>query len=356
MKSGTIIFIYLFLISMYSGAQTSYQFQGREIAAGTKAHFLIPIVTGHDSTFIPVTVFNGIRKGKTLGITAGIHGYEYAPIIAAQKLIGTINPRELSGVVIIVQLAGLESFLGRSPYKSPVDGKNLNRTFPGRKDGSNTEKAAHFISEQIISRSDFFCDMHSGDAPEDLMSYGAYYRNSSMKTTSDISKAMAVSLGFDHVVVFNTDGKDYMKKDQASLYCTAEAFKRGIPSIDIECGRLGILEQNKVDMVEDAILRLLTHLNFLTGHDKVVLKSPNVISDRIYTPSSFTGIFYPLRKAGDDVKKGAKLGYLTNYFGEIMQTIYAETDGILLLILGTPPVNKGEDLAVIGKLQRSGSY
>ncbi|MEX2594939.1 MAG: hypothetical protein WD426_19395 [Anditalea sp.] len=40
---------------------------------------------------------------------------------------------------------------------------------------------------------------------------------------------MAIALGFDHVVIFSTDGKDYMKKDGLSLYCSAEAFKRGIP-------------------------------------------------------------------------------------------------------------------------------
>lgn len=340
-------------MSGFGMAQSSYYFQNEEIKAGAYKHFLIPIVTGRDSTFIPVSVFNGVRNGETLGITAGIHGYEYAPILGAQKLIHSINPQKLKGVVILVQLAGLDSFLGRSPYVSPVDRKNLNRSFPGYKNGSNTEKVANFITEQIISKSNYFLDMHSGDAPEDLMHYGAYYSNNSSPEISAKGKEMAYALGFDHVVVFNTDSKNYMKKEELSLYCTAEAFKRGIPSIDIECGRLGIVEQASVDQVESSVLNLLDYLKFLPlPMPKEKVDRPVVISNRISTSSKFNGIFYPAKKAGDQVTKGMKLGHITDYFGNILQTIYAGADGLLLLIITTPPINKGEDVTVIAKIDQ----
>jgi predicted deacylase len=352
MKKKISLLISMIFISGLVMAQTSYYFQNREIKSGTKQHFMVPIVTGHDSTFIPVSVFNGAKDGKTLGITAGVHGYEYAPIMGAQKLINSIDLEKLKGVVILVQLAGLDSFLGRSPYTSPVDGKNLNRSFPGSETGTNTEKVAKFITEHIISKADYFMDMHSGDAPEDLMRYAAYYSNSAMPEVSAKGKAMAVALGFDYVVIFNTDGKDYMKKDKLSLYCTAEAFKRGIPSIDIECGRLGIIEPVAVNMVEESVLNLLDYLNFLPlAHQKAERKLPVIIPRRIYTASKFDGIFYPARKAGDFVTKGMKLGHVTNYFGDILQTIYAEDDGLLLMIITTPPINKDEDLTVIAKVQ-----
>ena len=270
--------------------------------------------------------------------------------MAAQKLINSINPQKLKGVVILVQVAGLESFLGRSAYISPVDGKNLNRSFPGIINGTNTEKVANFISEQIISKTDYFLDMHSGDAPEDLMSYAAYYSNSDMPDISAKGKKMALALGFDHIVVFNTDGKNYMKKNEPSLYCTAEAFKRGIPSVDIECGRLGIMEPTAINKIEESVLNLLDHLGFLQFPQRNVEKhSPVIISSRIYIASKFDGIFYSDKKAGDRVSKGMKLGHITNYFGEVLQTIYAKEDGLLLLVIGTPPINKGEDVIVIAK-------
>ncbi|WP_281233895.1 M14 family metallopeptidase [Flavobacterium gelatinilyticum] len=344
-------YLFMLLFSCTTIAQSSYYFENKEIKPGTKEHFLIPVSTENNATLIPITVFNGIKNGKTLGITAGVHGYELSPIMAAQKLITSIDPAKLSGVVILVQIANLESFLGRSPYVSPVDGKNLGRTFPGSKDGTNTEKIADYITQNIIAKADYFLDMHSGDAPEDLIQYGAYYSNAAMPEISKTGREMAIALGFDRVVVFNTDGKKYMHKNELSLYCTAEAFKRGIPSIDIECGRLGIMEESAVKKNEQSVIRLLEHLNFLSlKSQKNKTKEPLIISDRIYTESKFDGIFYPEKKAGEYVKKGMKLGCVTNYFGEVLQTVYAEDDGLLMLIISTPAINKGESLTVIGKI------
>ena len=332
-------------------AQSSYQFDGRQIKPGTKQHFTIPIVSGKDTTIIPVTVFNGLKKGKTLGITAGVHGYEYAPILAAQKLISSIDPKNLSGVIILVQIANMESFRGRSPYISPADRKNLNRVFPGSANGTITERVADYITKNIIVKSDYFLDTHSGDAPEDLTAYGAHYSNSSMPAISKTGKEMAVSMGFDYVVTFDTDGKNYMNKNEPALYCTAEAFKRGIPAADIECGRLGMVEEAPVKKVESSVLNMLKHLKFMPDeHAEVQQQAPVMIKGRMYYSSKQTGIFYALKKAGEHVKKGMQLGYTTNYFGETVEKFYAQEDGLILLIIGTPAINKDEDVVVLGTL------
>lgn len=344
------LFITLFSISIVSAtvsAQSAFKFQNKLVATGTKEHFMVPISTNQDTTYIPVTVFNGIRNGKTIGITAGVHGYEYAPIMAGQKLINAINPKELNGIIILVQIANVESFKGRSPYVSPIDRKNLNRSFPGSADGTNTEKVANFITNNIIARSDYFLDIHSGDAPEDLIHYSAYYSNSNMPKISSIGKEMAKSMGFDYLVPFDTDGKAYLRKDQMSIYCSAEAFKRGIPAADIECGGKGITEPEAIAKIEKGVLNMLGYLKFISPQQAISIY-PKVVSNRIYIPSRFDGVFYPLKKAGDSVKKGTLLGYITDYFGQKLQDISAEHDGILMLILSTPPITKGEDVAVVG--------
>ena len=194
--------------------------------------------------------------------------------------------------------------------------------------------------------------MHSGDAPEDLMSYAAYYDNASMPAASNKGKEMAVSLKFDHVVVFNTNGKDYMKKDQLSLYCSAEAFKRGLPSIDIECGRLGVADPLLIEKIETGVMSLLKNLEMLPpGKEEDENREPLMITERRYISAGQSGIFYPLKTSGEYVSKGMKLGYITNYFGEEIETVYGTEAGILLLIIGTPPINKGETLVVIGKVE-----
>lgn len=353
MKRLVLLFVNAMMLSGLLRAQSSFTFNGVDIDPGTKQHFKINIIAGKDSTFIPVTVFNGIENGETLGITAGIHGYEYAPILGAQKLIKSIDPARLKGVVILVQVANLEGFLGRSPYLNPLDKKNLNRSFPGEEEGTITSKIAHYITENIISRADYFLDMHSGDAPEDLMKYAAYYSSSSMPEVTQKGREMAMSLGFEHIVVFDTNGKAYMEKDKPSLYTTAEAFKRGIPSIDIECGRLGLIENEAVSKIEDAVLNLLGYLKFTQEKPRSELLTPLIISKRIYIESGHDGFFYPQKKAGDYVIKGMKLGYVTNLFGEILVTLYAEEDGLILMILSTPPINKGEDAIVLAKVNNS---
>lgn len=337
-------------LSVYSTyGQTSFRFQQRNIKPGNKEHFLIQLTSGQKSTSLPITIFHGIKDGPVLGITAGVHGYEYPPIIAGQRLIQAINPQKLKGTLILVQVANVAGFSQRTPFLNPLDGKNLNRSFPGNKQGTITEKIANFISTKVIKRSDLFLDMHAGDAPEDLMPYAAYYHHDSKSAISEQGKKMAIALGFDHLIVFNTTSKKYMKATEQSLYCSAEAFKKGIPSIDIECGKLGKADEFSIQKIVDGVLQLLNHLE-MHPDKKTRLAPPLIIKQRFYHSSEFNGIFYPNKSSGEYVSKGMKLGHITDFFGRHLKTIYAKQAGILLLILGTPPVNKGETIAVIGKV------
>ena len=93
-----------------------------------------------------------------------------------QRLRPLLNPAEISGTVVLVHMANLPAFLGRTIYFSPDDRKNLNRVFPGKPDGTLTERIAHVLTEEVIVRSDFLMDIHSGDGNEWLRpSYTGYY-------------------------------------------------------------------------------------------------------------------------------------------------------------------------------------
>lgn len=338
------------IFSFSLSAQTTFEFNGQSISAGTKAHLTIEISDGDKSTTLPITIFHGKEAGPVLGITAGVHGYEYAPILAGQKLINRIHPDQLKGTVILVQIANVASFLGRSPYLNPLDGKNLNRSFPGNAEGSITERIADFISQQVISRCDYFLDMHSGDSPEDLMPYVAYYHHDEKGEISAEGKKLAMQMGFDHVIIFNTTSKDYMKEGNPSLYCSAEAFKQGIPALDIECGKLGIIEDGLVEKIVDAVVSLGKELDMLEGES---LSSPGAvfIENRHYMSSSHTGFFYPLKSSGDFISRGMRVGYITDFFNRKLEEVYAEESGIILYMLGTPPVKEGETLVAIGLLE-----
>lgn len=223
-------------------------------------HITATVTAGDHTALIPVTVFNGAEPGPVLGITAGVHGYEYPPIMAAQELIQKIDPGRLKGTVILVQIANVVGFLTRSITINPLDGKNLNRSFPGKEKGSITERIAYFISTKIGARCDYFLDMHAGDAPQNLMPYAAYYSNEKMKEVSEKGREMARALGFDYIVTFVTDEQEYIKDGKDSLFCSAEPFKRGKPSIDIECGRLGRTDTQLTQRIVSGVINLLTYL------------------------------------------------------------------------------------------------
>ena len=347
-KSFYLLMVLFLYVKVH--AQRPFEFNNTAVGPGTKQHFTITISDKDTSTFIPVTVFHGRQAGPVLGITAGVHGYEYAPILAGQRLIQEIDPNQLNGTIILVQVANVESFLGRSPYLNPLDGKNLNRSFPGDANGTLTERIAHFISEKIIPRCNYFVDVHSGDAPEDLMPYAAYYQHDEKSEISAKGRAMAEHMGFDHVIVFKTTESNYMKAGQPSLYCSAQAFKHGIPAADIECGRLGMIESKFVEKIITGLGSLLHHLE-MPGGTPIPPKGTLYVEERAYISSSHTGFFYPLKSSGDYVEKGMRIGYITDFFNQTIEDIYTTSSGIILYMLGTPPVNKGETLIAIGKIE-----
>src|ERR1035437_10155183 len=117
-------------------------------------------------TQIPLTTISGARPGPVLALVAGNHGYEYPPILALQQLRSRIDAAQLSGTVVMVHVANMPSFLGRTVYFSPVDGKNLNRVYPGRPDGTVSERIAFAITTEVIEKADYVLDLHCGDGNE----------------------------------------------------------------------------------------------------------------------------------------------------------------------------------------------
>jgi hypothetical protein len=120
-------------------------------APGQKAAGYLEVPSGSDSgTNIPVLVVKGIKPGPTLALVAGAHGTEYASIIALENVIQSIDPQELSGAVIIVPLVNLASFEKKVPHVNPLDGKSMNRFYPGNPSGTQTERASAVITKEVV--------------------------------------------------------------------------------------------------------------------------------------------------------------------------------------------------------------
>ncbi len=292
---------------------------------------------------VPILIFKGKTSGPVFTIIAGVHGYEYPPIIAVQELLQAFNPDVLSGTLIVIPLANPASFYGRSPFVNPQDHINLNRTFPGNPHGTITQQIAHFITSSIIPASDVFLDIHGGDASEDLLPFVCYYKNQQNPKETELAKRLAEQSGFKHVVSYGYS----LKPNYPAKYAFKQAVQDGKTALSIECGALGNVQTEAVALIKKGIYNMLAELKMCGTASNQNTNFTN-LTHQFYIKSKHKGIFYSNFKAGDQVEKGEVIGHIKDEFGEILGEYKAFKSGIILYKIGTPPVNEGETIMCVG--------
>ena len=167
-------------------------------------------------------------------MVAGSHGTEYASIIALEKLAQSVNPAELSGTLIIVPLINLASFAQKVPHLNPVDGKNMNRMYPGNPNGTQTERALWAIGRQVVEPSDYLIDLHGGDLDENLRRY-SYWPQTGNEKLDATSRAMVMAFGLDHIIIQKNEGPAAPGATPISRF----AEDLGKPTVIAEAGHAG---------------------------------------------------------------------------------------------------------------------
>ena len=296
---------------------------------------------GDQGTTIPISVIHGAKAGPVLALTAGVHGYEYPPILALQRMRASIDPRALAGTVIMVHVANMPSFLGRTVYYSPVDGKNLNRVFPGNPEGTLSERIADVITREVIDRATHVVDLHCGDGNESLRPYSYWITTGSPQVAED-GRQMALAFGLDHIIVDRERPSD----PGASMYLSNTAITRGKPAVTIEAGGMGGTDNESVVQIENGVAGVLKFLKMRPdGPDPVA--SPILLEHSEVLRSNFTGMFQAAVEKGQSVAKGTVLGRVFDFDGTLLEEIKATFAGEVLYVVGTPPMTKGEPAAFI---------
>jgi uncharacterized protein len=310
---------------------------------GTAATGFIDVPAGVDPGLrIPVAVVSGSRPGPVLALVAGAHGTEYASIIALEKLIGRLDPKEISGGVIIVPLINLGSFEQKVPHVNPIDGKSMNRLYPGRPDGTQTERAAYAMTREVVDKCDDLIDLHGGDLDESLVPY-SYWTKVGEPKIDAATRGMVLAFGLDTVIVesdWPTDPKD-------SRYLSNTALIHGKPAIAAEAGYAGTVETDDVQRLVEGCLSVMRYLGMLPGKARTV-EHPIWIAKVDTAKSEETGIFYPLVARGRYVAAGEKLGYVTDWFGKTIFEARAPSAGIVLYVCAVPSMKKGNTIANVG--------
>jgi uncharacterized protein len=310
-------------------------------APGTRLDTNIPIQALNDpATYIPVSIFEGTKPGPTLLLTCGVHGFEFVPILAAQRLLTEIDPKQLSGRVILVRLAHVPAFERRSIFYNPHDGKNLNRVFPGSPLGTQSERIAYALTE-LIEQSTLHIDLHGGDGSETLDNFAGTYGGSLAKQQFETSLSMARAFGLPRIV-------DYAIEDMpSSRSCNRQAVAMGKPTLLVELGQQGRFDAADVDLTVRGVLNVLKSQKMLPGTPAPPRTPPQRFSGTTGVSFTQSGIWYPSAKTGARVSKGDLLGVVKDFLGKELEKITAPEAGIILYMTVAPPANRGEAAVTI---------
>jgi len=292
-------------------------------------------------TSIPFTIVHGLTTGPVLALVAGVHGMEYVPVVALQRLRGSIDARELRGTVVMVHVANSPSFLGRTIYYSPIDGQNLNRVFPGKVDGTVSERIAHALTHEVIDRATHVIDLHGGDGNESLRPY-SYWITTGSPAVADDSRALALAFGLDHIVVDD----ERPREPGASMYLSNTAITRGKPAITTETGCLGRSDEADVELALAGIAGVMRHLG-MRGSGPAPVTAPIWLARNAVIRAGASGMLQAVVGPGEAVARGATLARITDFHGRVLETIVAPFAGEVMYVVATPPITKGEPVAMV---------
>lgn len=300
----------------------------------TEKMFCYPAGEGREIQ-IPVVTLEGDAPGPHAVITAGIHGCEYPPILAAAEFCRTCDLRDIRGTVTVVTISTLESFRTRTPFVCPVDGKNPNRFFPGDLNGTYTQQLTYHLFHDIIAGADYHIDLHCGDMTETLAPFCEFGTGYSEKVDA-MSRDIALYSGMPSLVEPNLNA-DPGDLPQGLNYLNS--VQHGVAGAIVEIGQMGRTDREYVDGQLFCIRNVLRRMGNLAG-EAVPTADPAWFTtyETVYAPVQ--GIFVRCVEAGTDVKAGQTIGEIWDYFGNPVAQVHVPADGRILYLTSSIAVEK----------------
>ena len=274
-------------------------------------------------TRLPIAVIaNG--KGPTVILEGGNHGDEYEGPIIISEPARELDPASINGRLILMPAVNVHAVLA-GQRTSPVDGLNLNRTFPGNPRGTITEQISAFMAEQIFPRGDAFIDLHSGGSSLDIIP-SAVIEPAEDKALLKKNIAAARAFGAPVTVVIANMGDPRT--------ATAAAVRAGLITMGTEMAGGGNVSPEAVAMCRRGVRSVLAHLGVLPP-EAATPPSPNRVLElpgsRAYVFAPIDGIFEPFHDKGREARAGEPAGrvHQTWDLTRPPEVVHYPADGIL---------------------------
>ena len=278
---------------------------------------------------VPIITLAGCRRGPRLVCVAGIHGDEPEAIRALMELADELDPAAITGELILVPVANPPAF-GAGTRTSPLDGMDLNRIFPGRPDGTASERLAHALFAQVLRSADFVFALHSWYRSGEVLPYVEY--GHAMAATAQRSLAAARAAGFTLIRV----------STWPPGLLTQVVNEAGIPAMEAEIGGLGRPTKEGTDRTKASVRALIVHLGMLQG---AAAPWAGRVVDQFEVKAPCGGFLDIPVQLGTELEAGERLGVVRALDGTLRERIVLDRPGLLAAVRRAPSLQPGDHVA-----------
>lgn len=298
----------------------------------------VPKLYTHTNVNLPLHVICGRKAGPTLFISAAIHGDELNGVEIVRRLVNSVTLKRLCGTLIIVPVVNVFGIIQHSRYLP--DRRDLNRSFPGSKRGSLAARLAHIFLNEIVRKSDYGIDLHTG----------AIHRSNlpQIRANLDDPETKKLAESFAVPVILNANLRDGSLRQAADeygvkvlLYEAGEALR--FDELSIRAGVRGIL----------SVMRTIDMLPPGKAKNKKKLE-PFVARSSGWERAPESGLLRAISTLGVLVNKGDLLGVISdpsNLFNQEEHEVRAQYSGLIIGKSNIPLVNEGDALFHIARFE-----
>ena len=313
--------------------ESTWEVAGLQAAPGQKAQGMVAFPGAERR--LPLVLVHGAGDGPVAVVTGGIHGCEYTSIEAAIQVARSLDPAQVRGRVAVLPVVNVDAYSTRTIYLHPADRKNLNRVFPGRADGTESERLAFQVHQDLLRTCDCMIDLHGGDMNEALVPH-AYSFLTGDRALDARSLEFAKAMGLPYV---------YGRPTAASLGYEIVASS-GKVAILAEAGQQGILDPVQAGILAEGCRNCLRLAGILPG-EVAVHRGQKVLQALTWTRSGHFGAWYPAARLGERVKRGQKMGEVRDLLGNLLQEPCADMDGFVVVLVTSLAINAGDPLYIL---------
>lgn len=274
---------------------------------------------------IPIFSYTAKKDGPTLLLMAGMHGDEINGVEIMRRIITRKFYEVNAGRVICVPVFNVFGFINFS--REVPDGKDVNRSFPGNKNGSLASQFAHFMMSEIIPHIDYGIDFHTGG--KQINNYPQ------IRTTMDDPENARLAKAFGAPFTINSPYRDKSLRKEA-----AKQEKR---ILVYEAGESLKLRKPAIDQGLQGMKRVMQYLGMIE-EAPTPIKENIIIDKSTWTRARIAGLHYAKAYNGSFVKKGDVIGVISDPYGEYEKNIKASHDCYILGVNNNPVVNRGDAL------------